>query len=510
MPVLSAVPVSSFAILWAADTPAEQSATIAAALACIQDSAARACARWPHVYGSHPRLRILRPAASGQAAGLTEAAQKYDCAVDTIDATSEILARLCDLVVVAQQQDLSFAGLTPALILPAADGDLAFSVGRAHPLTPERRHENDILPSAAPEAIACAFAPPSDPMEAKNLTEFMEEPDGAPVGRRAYDLLLRLIGQRTDPARAPDVSWDHAFSVAAQARPSACASIDAIHAAYLRADALALAYGERWRSTLVSRSMLLLMMNALSGLIGALAPAASLVTIPIQILVTGAIFYQSRVSRVRRWRQKWLDYRRLAESLRVQRFLVLCGAAQIPSAELDWVAWMVQRIARAASPAEPLPESVAPAVLSHLLKVEIAEQIAYHDSASLRFRRLDRSFRRAALAMLFLFVALGVVFAALALAFSTRFSYKFGLSSAIGLALTAAPTLYALLNGVRRDLDVVRQAERSDFLAARLKNLAKAIAEMPPTAATAQAAAVRAAHIMRDDVARWRNVVEVL
>ncbi len=442
-------------------------------------------------------------------AGLTEAAQKYDCAVDTIDATSEILARLCDLVVVAQQQDLSFAGLTPALILPsAADGDLAFSVGRAHPLTPERRHENDILPSAAPEAIASAFAPPSDPMEAKNLTEFFGEQDGAPVGRRAYDLLLWLIGQRKNPLRAPDMSWDHAFSIAEQARPSAYASIDAIHAAYVRADALALAYGERWRSTLVSRSMLLLMMNALSGLIGALAPAASLVTIPIQILVTGAIFYQSRIARGRRWRQKWLDYRRLAESLRVQRFLVLCGAAPIPPAELDWVAWMVQRVARAASPAESLSESAAPAVLSYLLKVEIAEQVAYHDSASLRFHRLDRSFRHAALAMLFLFVALGVIFAALA--FSTRFSYKFGLSSAIGLALTAAPTLYALLNGVRRDLDVVRQAERSDFLAARLKSLAKAIAETPPTAATAQAAAVRAAHIMRDDVARWRNVVEVL
>lgn len=509
MPILSAVPVSSFAILWAADTPAEQSAKVAAALACIRDSAAQACARWPHVYGSRPRLRILRSAASGQAAGLTAAAQKYDCAVGTIDATSEILARHCDLVVVAQQQDFSFAGLTPALILPrAVDGDLAFSVGRAHPLTPERRHENDVLPSAAPEAIATAFAPPSDPTEAQNLTEFLGEQDGAPVGRRAYDLLLWLIGQRTDPLRAPDVSWDHAFSIAEQARPSARASIDTIHAAYVRADALALAYGERWRSTLVSRSMLLLTMNALSGLIGALAPAAALVTIPIQILVTGAIFYQSRVARGRRWRQKWLDYRRLAESLRVQRFLVLCGAVPIPPDELDWVAWMVQRVARAASPAEPLPESAAPAVLSHLLKVEIAEQIAYHDSASLRFRRLDRSFRRAALAMLFLFVALGVVFAALA--FSTRFSYKFGLSSAIGLALTAAPTLYALLNGVRRDLDVVRQAERSDFLAAKLKNLAKAIAEMSPTAAIAQAAAVRAAHIMRDDVARWRIVVEVL
>jgi hypothetical protein len=437
------------------------------------------------------------------------AAQKYDCAVETVDATPEILARLCDLVVVARPEDLSFAGLTPALILQnGADGDLAFSVGRAHPLTPERRHENDIVPSAAPETIAAAFAPPVDPKETEKLVEFLDEPDGARVGRHAYDLLLRLIGQRTIAVQAPDVSWERAISIAAKARPGARASIEAIHTAYSRADALALAYGERWRSTLVSRSMLLLMMNAVSGLIGALSPTASVVSIPIQILVTAAIFYDSRAARSHRWREKWLDYRRLAESLRVERFLSLCGAAPATASASDWVAWMVRRITRAAPPAEPLRETAAAAVLIHLTDVEIAEQVAYHDSAMLRFRCLDRGFRRAALTMLFVFVALGVVFAALA--FSVHFSYRIRFSSAIGLALTAAPTLYALLDGVRRDLDVVRQAERSGFLAASLKNLAETIAEMPPTAATAQAAAVRAAHIMRDDVARWRNVVEVL
>jgi len=508
MTVLCAIPVSRFSILWLPEAPAEQSACIAEVLAKIRDSATRACANWPHIYSASPRLRILRPATSGQEAGLKAAAQKFDWPVETIDAAPEMLSRLCDLVVVAQKEDLACVGLTPALILSAGTDGMAFSIGRAHPLSADRRQENDILPSAEPDIVAAAFAPPADPLEAKKLTEFFEEPNEAPVGRRAYDFLLRLIGQRPEATRAPDASWDLAFSLAAQARPGARASIEAIHAAYARADALALAYGERWRSTLVSRSMLLLMMNAVSGLIGALSPAASLVTIPIQILVTAAIFYESRVARGRRWREKWLDYRRLAESIRVERFLVLCGAASTPVPGADWVAWMVRRVTRAAAPADPLRETAAADVLNHLANVEIADQVAYHVSAMLRFRRLDRGFRRAALGMLFVFVALGVIFAALA--FSVHFSNRFRLSSAIGLALTAAPALYALLDGVRRDLDVVRQAERSDFLAASLKNLAKAIAEMPPTVATARAAAVKAAEIMRDDVARWRNVLEVL
>ena len=78
------------------------------------------------------------------------------------------------------------------------------------------------------------------------------------------------------------------------------------------------------------------------------------------------------------------------------------------------------------------------------------------------------------------------------------------------MALTAAPAIYALLNGVRRDFDVVRQADRSRALAENLQKFSEIAAKLPPCAVTARAACARAADIMRDDVARWRNVIEVL
>src|ERR1019366_9660028 len=70
-----------------------------------------------------------------------------------------------------------------------------------------------------------------------------------------------------------------------------------MHAAYARADALALIFGKRWRSTLVARSLLLLLASVVSGLTGALFPKLSMVTIPIQVAVTVLIFIDGRPTR---------------------------------------------------------------------------------------------------------------------------------------------------------------------------------------------------------------------
>jgi hypothetical protein len=298
------------------------------------------------------------------------------------------------------------------------------------------------------------------------------------------------------------------LAVARQARPGALGAVEAMHAAHTRADALALAFGKRWRSTLVARSLLLLLASVCSGLIGALFPRLSVVTIPIQAAVTVLIFIDGRRAARNRWREKWIEYRRLAEALRAERFLALCGVAPARASGSDWVDWMAHRAARAAAPFDVLGDAAAPAVIAHLTGVEIGEQIAYHRDAFRRFRRLDYRIRRAAVIALCAFVALGAALGALALAPYQVIPVSF--ASAIGLAFTAAPMLYATLNSVRRDLDVIRQAARSAEIAAGLKRLARAIASAPATAEVGSAAGLRAAEIMRNDVSSWHGVIKVL
>ena len=221
-----------------------------------------------------------------------------------------------------------------------------------------------------------------------------------------------------------------------------------------RADALAIAYGEQWRSVLVARSLSFVFANAISGLVGALFPKLAIATIPIQFLATALIFVDRRMATRGRWRTKWLEYRTLAERLRVERFLALSGAAFPRAGASPWIEWLTRRLAL------PLPRAPdAAAVLRRLVDVEMADQIEYHQGAFQRFGALDRRIRGAATSSLVGLMTLGAAIAVLGFT-----PYAMAASSpwpAVGLALSVAPTIQATLNYVRRDLDVAGQLERS-------------------------------------------------
>ncbi|MGO8738810.1 patatin-like phospholipase family protein [Rhodoblastus sp.] len=498
-----------FSILWLADTADEDAESVETVLGLVKAGVAQACAKWPEIFVASAQGFVLRPAGLAASPMLAQAAQKLDLALSIVEASPDSLVGDSDLVALSPGDALMAAGRNPALILPGrAQGAVLFSAGGPDLLSPERRRQEESLSAASAEAVAAAFAPPRDPTETRKLADFIAEQDKAPRGRRAYNLLLRMIGEKPAKGQGADKSWAQAEQVATRACPSARRRIEALHAVYARADSLALAYSDCWRSILVSRSLLLLLANAVSGLVGALEPSVSSLTMPIQLAATVLTYYDHWVARRGRWLEKWLDYRRLAETLRVERFLALVGGAGEAGSAADWTAWLAQRVSHGAPAPRTLSEDAAPAVLDHLLGVEIADQIDYHQSASARYERLDRHLRRAAVVALGLFVALGAALSIMAL--TGEFAHRFKFTAAVGLAFSAAPSIYASLNGARRDFDAARQAARSRALAENLRRFAEAVAKLPPTAANARAAAARAAEIMRDDVARWKSVIEVL
>jgi hypothetical protein len=496
--------------LWLCDAHAPGTERVEAALRLLVGASEHARERWPRIFGNPGGARIIYPAAQTPPGALVEAAEAAGCTLSRIDGPAEFLLAQCDLAIVASSEDLARAGLLPALIVSSTtDSVFWFDSGGARPLAAGARRNDEPLSSATSELIASvALAPPRGRHETLELADYLAEDSDVNVERHGYDMLLWLIGQRADAVGTPDNSWERALAVARQTRPGALGAVEALRAAHARADALAIAFGKRWRSTLVARSFLLLLASICSGLIGTLFPWLSVVTIPIQAAVTVLIFVDQRHAAHNQWRAKWIEYRRLAETLRVGRFLALCGVAPARDVEADWVEWVTRRAARAAAPFDALKEAAAAAVIAHLVDVEIGDQIAYHRDAFRRFRRLDHRIRRAAIIALCAFVALAAALAALPLAHFNVISVSF--TSAISLAFMAAPTLYATLNSVRRDLDVVRQAARAAEIAAALKRLAGAMASAPATTETAGAAGLRAAEIMRNDVSSWHGVVEVL
>ena len=495
-------------VLWAAGAAAEPEAA-SGAFGSLAGAARLAAARWPEFYREPALARLFYARDDPPAPAILAAAERAGLVGEPCDSADGAAGAECEVAIVASRDFGAIPDRLPALI--AAPGGDAMrlavrdAVGPALDGVAPRR--GDV--AATPELLAGALlAPPRGLVERRKLRDYQSEDVRVRPKRFEYEVLLRLIGERSADAGVEDDAWDRAARVNAAASVDRGATLGRLRAEYERADALALAYGRRWRSTLAARSFLLFGANLVSGLIGSLFPELSLVTLPIQFAVSGLLFLDQRVSGRRRWRGKWIDYRRAAEATRIARFCVLAGAPLLGSTPRSWIDWRLERILRRGESAPPLSEADAAAFLAYLREVEIERQIVYHRAAFRRFRRLNAHLRRAAVVTLLATIGLGAALAIVAIVgVSTK---KIPVLGAIGLALTAGPGLYAALNGLRGQLDVERQASRAARIGLALRGLRRALDGAPPSATLARAAATRAAEIMHDDVSSWDRVMEIV
>jgi hypothetical protein len=490
------------ALLWAGGG-AVDAAAVGAAARLFQESARAAVGRWPEIYRGPGRARLVCRDDDPPPAAAVEAAMSAGIEIDShADA-----ATACDAALVGKRDFAALPAWLPALVAEAgAPLRLAVDAGVEPKLEGALRQRNDV--EASPAAIAEALlSPPRRLADRRDLLAYQRENPQRRAHRYEYSLLLRLIGEPREVGGAADDSWARAAAANSAASVDRSEALESLRRDYERADALALAYGRRWRSTLAARSFLLFAANFASGFVGALFPFASPVTVPLQFAASGLLYLDQIVARRRGWRVKWIDYRRVAEAARIARFCVLAGVA-LPEAESQsWVDWRLERALRGA-PAAALAERDAAGFLAYLSEVEIDPQIAYHRGAYRRFRRLDARLRRAATTILLASVALGAALAAIAL--SGLWRAPVSLLAAVGLALSAGPGLSAALNGLRGQLDVVRQAARSARIGVALRRLRRALAGAPPNAALARSAARRAAEIMLDDVSAWDRAMEIV
>jgi len=494
-------------VLWAAGAEVDAEAA-ARALEALASAARLAPSRWPQFYREPGLARLIYAENDPPAPPIGAAAARAGVVPAPPGEADRPFSFECEAAIVAARDFGAIPETLPAVV--AGQGGpprLAAPDAAAHSLEGAALRRGDV--EATPERLADALlAPPRGVIERRKLVDYFAEDARSPGMRFEYELLLRLIGERSPETQGYDDAWDRAAAFNAAASVDRSATLGLLSAEYQRADALALAYGRRWRSTLAARSFLLFGANLLSGLIGTLFPTLSVVTLPLQFAITALLYLDQHVSGRRRWRAKWIDYRRAAESVRIARFCILAGAPLMGSAPPSWIDWRLAGLLRSAGRSAPLADRDAAAFLAYLGEVEIDRQIAYQRGAFRRFRRLNARLRRAAVLTLLATIGLG---GALAIVAAVGVSaMKIPLLGAIGLALSAGPGLYAALNGLRGQLDVERQAARSARIGLALRRLRRVLAGAPATAALARAAASRAAEIMQDDVSSWDRVMEIV
>jgi hypothetical protein len=494
-------------VLWASGAGVDAEAA-ARAFEALAGAAGLAPNRWPQFYREPGLGRLIYAESDPPAAAIGAAAARAGLVPTPLGEADRLFSFEYAAAIVAARDFGAIPEALPAVVAGQGGAPrLAASDLAAPSLEGAAPRRGDV--EATPDTLAGALlAPPRGAIERRKLIDYFAEDVRASGRRFEYELLLRLIGERSPETQGPDDAWDRAAAFNAGASVDRGATLARLAAEYRRADALALGYGRRWRSTLAARSFLLFGANLLSGLIGTLFPTLSVVTLPLQFAITALLYLDQHVSGRGRWRAKWIDYRRAAESVRIARFCILAGAPLMRSAPPSWIDWRLAGLLASVDGAAPLADRDAAAFLAYLGEVEIDRQIAYQRGAFRRFRRLNARLRRAAVFTLLATIGLG---GALAIVAAVGVSaMKIPLLGAIGLALSAGPGLYAALNGLRGQLDVERQAARSARIGLALRRLRRARAGAPANATLARAAASRAAEIMHDDVSSWDRVMEIV
>jgi hypothetical protein len=95
-----------------------------------------------------------------------------------------------------------------------------------------------------------------------------------------------------------------------------------------RIDDLATYYSELYRSSTVTRFLVVVIVTFVAAMVGLLSASASRYSPIAQAVVNGIILVDAAYGGYRRWQERWLDYRSIAEHMRSLRFLQMLGVLQ--------------------------------------------------------------------------------------------------------------------------------------------------------------------------------------
>ena len=309
----------------------------------------------------------------------------------------------------------------------------------------------------------------------------------------AYPLLLSLVGlgkkrargaTRADPVPAPPSGaleqafawWDETAVVAAQAFRSAVIVNFALAAVAVGLAALSLfAGGAKWIFVL-----------------------AEVVTI---MLLLGNTTLAGR----RRWQERWLESREMAELLRVCLMLRKVGVGRGMAATDDpgWKAWYVQALARS-QPLEPADLSDA-AAASRDLVAQVSDQAGWNEATAHRMHLAGHRIERFGETLFVLVLAAAIGWLVLRLVDPNM---AVELTYALTAITAGLPAMATASYGIGVILDFEGIADRSGRMAAALRG---SLAGWEPTRANVaelQGVARQAADIMLGDVAAWRLLAQ--
>lgn len=255
---------------------------------------------------------------------------------------------------------------------------------------------------------------------------------------------------------------------------------------WLGADNLAVHYSHLFRSAYIANFTL----AALAVFVGLLAvffwesKAAKAIFVVVELAIIGIILMTTWLGHRGQWRERWLDYRSLAEALRPARLPLLMGSSPIrPISNLGgnpaqtWIAWYVRASLREiAPPTAVVGYDALLAAIDVALHEEINSQLSYHRDNARQLHLLDHRLEKAAAVSLWATIVSGTLYL-LAFGLYTQGwqlaadGYK-PLATLLGATL---PVVGAAIFGIRATGDFRSSAQQSRRMVSELEQLARCL-----------------------------------
>jgi hypothetical protein len=415
-------------------------------------------------------------------------------------------------------------GIPVVLVNPAAPERAHLLWAGDAELTPARvRHEDlprrDAL-AEMPRLVDFLTAPPTAGDTRADLKEFLDETERRWSFGPWFALLAFFFGGRwmrvSDFQMPPYLAnaraqWADYFATVRRSDRLAAAIEEMLLPAFAAADNLSVRYARVYRSAYVFNYIAAAAVATLAvfGLLLHEREWPGLVRAGevIELIVIGAVILTWWTGHRREWHRRWLEYRRLAESLRHMRVISLTSSVGpmarpgwSPGAESDWVDWYVRAIRRLL----PLPNQRVDAAYLQTVRraasdVELRNQIDYHEPNAVLMQKLDR--RLHAFGMV-LFVSTAFALASLLL-----LPQKMHEARTILIFLTVAlPVFGSAFNAIRAQSEFNTVAIRSLQTARRLTAIKRALADEKLTFARLADRVEMASDMMLDDLVEWQLV----
>jgi hypothetical protein len=326
----------------------------------------------------------------------------------------------------------------------------------------------------------------SDRLEQQELAQFMATSPGRVKKGWLYPFFQWCFTGRTPrksdfvQAKQEEVcaqQW-HAFNEdTAAAMPDVQASA-VIHQHYVKADLMASMLAQQYRAASIL-NYVLASMAVLMALLGLLLKDLKLVWILLELSIILGMLGNTYIGKRHRWHQKWLDYRLLAEQLRVARYFALIGANSLKqhrwlslfhqAQHVSWVNWYLTAVIRSINlPTGQLGKACTER-FSEGLTTQLNDQIAYHHHTAVQAHKADHRLHMLGEVCLYgtLLACLGYLGVAV---FAETVNYS--VATWVTFITALLPAFGAASYGLRAHGDYEGIVKRSEFTAAQLSDIA--------------------------------------